>query len=61
MQCGTHDVDISSANVSVTFQWLAPANDVFVVGSFSNWQNKVALQKIKDVEFKCTLQIPPGP
>lgn len=43
--------------IPVTFQWVWPAKDVSVAGSFSNWQT-VSLEQSGEGVFQCTLEVP---
>mmetsp|Transcript_2584 Transcript_2584/g.6097 ORF Transcript_2584/g.6097 Transcript_2584/m.6097 type:complete len:232 (+) Transcript_2584:102-797(+) len=46
--------------VPVVLRWTEPGTDVFVVGSYSAWQNKVYLSPQPTGEFATTLHLAPG-
>lgn len=45
----------SAETFPVTFEWLDKGNEVFVTGSFFNWQKKVKLNKIEENVFRITM------
>lgn len=61
---GGRDYDKGAAGgnavIPTIFRWSEPAKTVYVVGSYSNWQNKIALARGDDGVFSATLYLPRG-
>jgi 5'-AMP-activated protein kinase regulatory beta subunit len=49
----------SGSKVPTTFKWTMGGTDVYVVGSFSNWQQKVPLDRT-GAEMSTTIDLAPG-
>jgi len=49
-----------AATVQVPFYWKEEGSNVFLVGSFSNWNNKIAMARVAD-GFAATVPLVPGP
>lgn len=50
-----NDHTFDGFKVPVTIRWMGKANEVFVVGSFSNWIQRLRLNKISEDEFAIQL------
>jgi len=46
--------------VPVAFKWTHGAREVYVTGSFDNWQSKVRMSRSETGEFVLTIDIPHG-
>lgn len=46
-------------SIPTIFRWVHGGNDVFVTGSFNNWQGKIPMVK-DDHEFTLRIDLPPG-
>ncbi|KAJ2903565.1 hypothetical protein MKZ38_009690 [Zalerion maritima] len=42
---------------SFTFKWTQPAEEVYVTGSFDNWEKSTQLEKVGD-SFEKTVELP---
>ena len=42
------------------FKWIHGGREVFVTGSFNNWEGKFPMQRIDDAEFSLIIDLPPG-
>lgn len=46
--------------VPTAFKWIHGGSEVFVTGSFNNWQGKILMYRNEDGEFSLIIDIPPG-
>jgi hypothetical protein len=46
--------------VPTAFKWVHGGQEVFVTGSFNNWQGKILMYRNEDGEFSLIIDIPPG-
>lgn len=57
---GADDSSRNAGLIPTTFTWANGGTEVFVVGSFSNWQKKIPLQRTGAAELVAVVDLAPG-
>jgi hypothetical protein len=51
---------VAAETVPTAFKWVHGGSEVYVTGSFNNWQGKILMYPNDDGEFTLLIDIPPG-